>query len=89
VLIDSAGKAHRSCGHCTIAIPRAASAYGDAHAGAGTTLQLVVDNGDFVYYADGIAAKDLSERRHAKFRSEVVTIDLAPPPIAIFIDGFE
>ncbi len=57
--------------------------------GAGTPLQIVVDTGDFVYYADGIAAKDLAERRHAKFRSEVVMIELAPPPIAIFTDGFE
>lgn len=57
--------------------------------GPGATLQLVVDNGDTVYYGNGVAAKDLGERRHAKFRSEWVTVDLLPVADAILTNGFE
>jgi hypothetical protein len=60
-----------------------------AGAGAATSVQLVVDNGDAVFYGDGIAAKDLAERRQAKFRSERVTIDLPQLQDAIFSSGFE
>lgn len=40
-------------------------------------LQLLVDNGDHVYYNDGIIAKDLPENSHKKFRSENVILGTA------------
>lgn len=57
--------------------------------GASSTVQLITDNGDTVYYGNGIVAKDLAERRHAKFRSQPVTVDLQPLPDALFGNGFE
>jgi hypothetical protein len=51
----------------------------------GGSVQLLVDNGDAVYYADGTIAKELSERRFAKFRSLLVQV----PGPAIFGNGFE
>lgn len=48
-------------------------------------IQLIVDNGDFVFYNDGVAAKDLAEKRWAKFRSERVSVDGE----LIFGTGFE
>lgn len=53
--------------------------------GAQTALQLIVDNGDFAFYNDGTAAKDLAEKRWTKFRSERVTIDAD----LIFGHGFD
>lgn len=53
--------------------------------GLGTEIQLIVDNGDFVFYNDGVAAKDLAEKRWTKFRSEHVTFDVD----SIFENGFE
>jgi len=35
-------------------------------------LQIVNDNGDFVYYGDGVAAKDLGQNNYKKFRSDVL-----------------
>lgn len=52
---------------------------------AGASLTLLVDNGDAVYYDNGVAAKDLAERRHAKFRSKSLTL----PPDTLFADGLE
>ena len=51
----------------------------------GGTLELLVDNGDAIYYADGQIAKDLVERRFAKFRSLRVNV----PGPSVFSNGFE
>jgi len=48
-------------------------------------VQIIVDNGDTVFYGDGVAAKDLAERRHAKFRSQRVLIRSED----VFANGFE
>lgn len=37
-------------------------------------IQLLSDNGDTIFYNDGIIAKDLAEPRFKKFRSDVVTL---------------
>ncbi len=37
-------------------------------------IQVLVDNGDAVFYGDGIAAKDLSENKFKKFRSDTLTL---------------
>ena len=37
-------------------------------------LQLLVDNGDTVFYNDGTAAKDLAQNNFKKFRSDTVTL---------------
>ncbi len=52
---------------------------------AGGALELIVDNGDYVYYNDGVAAKDIAEKRHTKFRSELLEL----PGDAVFANGFE
>ncbi|QJD78872.1 putative Ig domain-containing protein [Spirosoma rhododendri] len=39
-----------------------------------TSLQLLIDNGDAVYYNDGMVAKDLAQNNFKKFRSEIVTL---------------
>lgn len=57
--------------------------------GPGVSVQLIVDNGDTIYYGNGVAAKDLAERRHAKFRSERITLDLMPLADPLFANGFE
>lgn len=49
----------------------------------GTVMQLVVDNGDNVYYNDGIIAKELTQSNQKKFRSELVTLTLAPPFVSL------
>ncbi len=36
------------------------------------TIQIICDNGDNVYYGDGIAAKDLSQDNYKKFSSQLV-----------------
>ncbi|WP_254413412.1 ExeM/NucH family extracellular endonuclease [Dyadobacter diqingensis] len=41
-------------------------------------VQLLVDNGDQVFYGDGIIAKDLGENNFQKFSSEIVTLGTAP-----------
>lgn len=48
-------------------------------------LQLLVDNGDAVYYNDGIIAKDLAQNNFKKFRSDLVTLGApvnTPPTVA-------
>ena len=40
----------------------------------GSSLQLLTDNGTTVFYADGIAGKDISPSALQKFRSNVVTV---------------
>lgn len=51
----------------------------------GGVVELLLDNGDAVFYADGVTAKDLSERRFAKFTA----LRLQVPPAALFSNGFE
>jgi hypothetical protein len=41
---------------------------------ASTILNLVSDNGDTIWYNDGIISKDLPEARHQKFRSDRVAL---------------
>ena len=43
----------------------------------GSSLQLLTDNGTTVFYADGIAGKDISPSALQKFRSNVVTVGAA------------
>ncbi len=51
----------------------------------GSEVQLLVDNGDTVYYADGVIAKELAERRQAKFRGERIEV----LDESVFGNGFE
>ncbi len=50
-----------------------------------TQLQLLVDNGDAVYYNDGTIAKELSQNTFKKFRSDIVSLGTAlnTPPVAV------
>ncbi len=41
-----------------------------------TNLQLLVDNGDAVFYGDAIIAKDLAQTNFKKFRSEKITLSV-------------
>ena len=43
----------------------------------GSSLQLLTDNGTTVFYADGIAGKDISPSALQKFRSNVITVGAA------------
>ncbi len=54
-------------------------------AAAESVIELLVDNGDFAFYNDGVAAKDIEEKRWTKFRSEFVTIEAE----LLFGDGFD
>ena len=47
-------------------------------------IQLLVDNGDAVFYGDATIAKDLAQNNFKKFRSEIVTLD-TPVPVATLI----
>ncbi|MEP6881142.1 MAG: DUF3616 domain-containing protein, partial [Dokdonella sp.] len=51
-----------------------------ANLGNGSIVQFLFDNGDSVWYGDGIAAKDLSESRLRKAASLEVQIEGAFPP---------
>ena len=44
-------------------------------------LQVLVDNGDAVFYANGVIAKELPDNNHKKFRSEI--IELGQPPVPL------
>ena len=47
-------------------------------------LQLLSDNGDFIYYNDGIIAKDLAQNNFKKFKSDVIISSTgAPLPVAL------
>jgi len=53
-----------------------------------TSLQVVVDKGDDVLYADGTAAKDFNDLIYRKFRSDVFTsLDLTMPATDIRTPG--
>lgn len=49
--------------------------------------QIISDNGDDVYYNDGIAAKDLPNNEHKKFRSDIVNIQAAGRKTQFDFDG--
>jgi len=55
--------------------------------GAGTELQFLFDNGDSIWYADGVAAKDLPNPRLKKAGSLRVSVDIAFPITSIATDG--
>lgn len=57
--------------------------------GPTSALQLVSDNGDTVWYADGVIAKDLADKRDAKFRVDRITVDLPSPRDVILLTGFD
>lgn len=50
---------------------------------AGSVLQFLLDNGDSVWYADGIAAKDLPEPRFRKAASIEVRVDVSYPAASL------
>jgi hypothetical protein len=54
--------------------------------GPGTTLQLLLDNGDTVWYGDGIAAKDLPSPLLKKASSLRITVDVAFPAASVLSD---
>lgn len=49
---------------------------------AAVQVQLVSDNGDDIYYGDGVAAKDLANNEFKKFRSDMVTVQAVVPTAA-------
>ncbi len=49
---------------------------------AAVQVQLLSDNGDDVYYGDGVAAKDLANNELKKFRSDIVTVQAIAPTAA-------
>lgn len=57
--------------------------------GAGTALQLLTDNGDTVWYADGVAAKDIADKRLTKFRTDTIRLNVPPPSDVIFLDALD
>lgn len=50
-------------------------------------LQVLSDNGDNVYYNDGVAAKDLSQNNFKKFRSDVL-VSGAGAPLPVVLKNF-
>lgn len=50
-------------------------------------VQLISDNGDDIYYGDGVIAKDLPNNEWKKFRSDVVQIGLAPTAAEVSVSG--
>ncbi|HKE48166.1 MAG TPA: DUF3616 domain-containing protein, partial [Rhodanobacteraceae bacterium] len=54
--------------------------------GVATPLQFLFDNGDSVWYGDGIAAKDLPDPRLKKAASLDVTVDVAFPAATVASD---
>lgn len=55
--------------------------------GATTEVQLLSDNGDDVFYNDGVIAKELPNEEFKKFRSDVVIVGLAPTAASASISG--
>lgn len=54
---------------------------------AEVTVQLVSDNGDDIYYGDGVIAKELPNDRLKKFRSDKTLVGLAPTAAGVAISG--
>jgi hypothetical protein len=57
--------------------------------GPATPIQLLADDGDTVWYADGMSAKDLPEKRFSKFRGDRLTVNIPLASDVVFLDGFE
>ncbi len=57
--------------------------------GPSTPVQLLVDNGDTVWYDDGTIAKNLSEARWKKFRGDRLNINVPLASDVLFRDGFD
>lgn len=57
--------------------------------GRDVELQLLTDNGDTVWYADGVLAKDILEKRLTKFRGARIVLDVPPSSEVIFINSME
>ncbi|MGA9335788.1 MAG: lamin tail domain-containing protein, partial [Rudaea sp.] len=57
--------------------------------GPATAVQLLVDNGNTVWYGDGVAAKDLVDKHLSKFRSDRLNIDVPLAADVVFRDGME
>lgn len=55
--------------------------------GAGSVLQLLFDNGDSVFYGDGVLAKDLADARWKKAASLRVGVDVVFPAAALALTG--
>lgn len=58
-----------------------------ADLGAGSELQFLLDNGDSIWYGDGIAAKDLPDARLKKASSLRVTVDVSYPAATFAATG--
>lgn len=55
---------------------------------AAVQVQLLSDNGDDVYYGDGVIAKELPNNEFKKFRSDIVTVPaFAPTAAEVTISG--
>ncbi len=54
---------------------------------AAVSVQFVSDNGDTVYYGNGVAAKDLANDEFKKFRSDFRVVGLAPTAAGVSIGG--
>ena len=50
-------------------------------------VQIISDNGDNIYYNDGIIAKDLPNAEFKKFRSDTVSISVAPTAAVSTVSG--
>lgn len=50
-------------------------------------VQIVSDNGDDIYYNDGIIAKELPNNQHKKFRSDIVTVGLEVTAASVTVGG--
>jgi hypothetical protein len=46
-----------------------------------SNLQVLVDNGDAVFYGNGVIAKELPQNNHKKFRSELVNLGIEILPL--------
>jgi hypothetical protein len=51
-----------------------------------STIEVLSDNGDTIYYNDGVAAKDLANNQHKKFRSDTLTLTV-PTAAAVSVGG--
>ncbi len=54
---------------------------------ASLPVQFLSDNGDDVYYGDGIIAKELPNNEFKKFRSDVRVVGLSPTAASVTISG--
>ncbi len=52
-------------------------------------IQLLVDNGDAIFYANGVIAKDLAQNNFKKFRSDTVVLGAAGTVLPLTLVQFE